>query len=357
MPITVVSVSGGKDSTATYLKALERGKPFQAVFADTGNEAQETYDYIRALPGSVGGPEIEWVKADLSERIINRARMLPEKWAKKGISDAKIAEALEYLKPTGNPFLDACLMRGSFPSTRRRFCTEVLKIEPVTDHVYRPIVESGRRVIAWNGVRRDESQRRSQATMFERSAQGGIEIMMYRPLLHWTESDVFAYIRTHGLEPNPLYASGAGRVGCFPCIFARKMELRLIADKFPDAIDRIEGWERLIASVAPHESGTFFKASDIPGVEKQACAEQGLTEPKYITVERKDEDTGELVPVKIANPKWQSPKYDFRKHGIRLKVEWSKTDRGGRQYDLLHDAQADHNFNASEECSMGGYCE
>lgn len=27
----VVSVSGGKDSTATYLRAIERGLPFQAV--------------------------------------------------------------------------------------------------------------------------------------------------------------------------------------------------------------------------------------------------------------------------------------------------------------------------------------
>lgn len=35
----VVSVSGGKDSTATYLLALEyTGGDFDAVFADTGNE-------------------------------------------------------------------------------------------------------------------------------------------------------------------------------------------------------------------------------------------------------------------------------------------------------------------------------
>jgi hypothetical protein len=34
----LVSVSGGKDSTAVYLLAMESGRPFRAVFADTGNE-------------------------------------------------------------------------------------------------------------------------------------------------------------------------------------------------------------------------------------------------------------------------------------------------------------------------------
>ena len=33
----IVNISGGKDSTATYLLALERGKPFRAVWADTGH--------------------------------------------------------------------------------------------------------------------------------------------------------------------------------------------------------------------------------------------------------------------------------------------------------------------------------
>ena len=34
----ILSVSGGKDSTALLLWAIERGIDFQPVFADTGNE-------------------------------------------------------------------------------------------------------------------------------------------------------------------------------------------------------------------------------------------------------------------------------------------------------------------------------
>lgn len=357
MPVPVVSVSGGKDSTATYTLAVQRGKPFRSTFADVGNEAEQTYDYIRELPGKVGGPEIEWVQADLSQKIINRARNLPEVWGRQGVSDAHIAEAIEYLKPTGNPFLDACLMHGIFPSSGRRFCTEELKIKPVTEQIYNPIVESGKGVIAWVGVRKDESQKRQHATRFERAKFDGTEIRIYRPLLDWSESDVFAFLAKHGIEPNPLYAAGAERVGCFPCIFARKSELKLIAKRFPEAVERIEAWEALVSKVNRLRTTTFFSAVDIPGLEEKLCYEQGLKEPKYIDIEEYDPALEETVTKRVRNPKWVSPVYDFRKHGIKLKVEWSKTTRGGRQYDLLHDAKADHQFKSSEECSMGGWCE
>ena len=65
----VVNVSGGKDSTATYLLAMELGRPFQAVFADTGHEHPWTYEYVRDLPRRTGGPEIHWVKADFTDRF------------------------------------------------------------------------------------------------------------------------------------------------------------------------------------------------------------------------------------------------------------------------------------------------
>ena len=52
-------------------------------------------------------------------------------------------------------------------------------------------------------------------------------------LLDWKEHEVFAFIRRHGLEPNPLYAMGASRVQCWPFIFSRKNELRNIATPRP----------------------------------------------------------------------------------------------------------------------------
>ena len=56
--IRIVSVSGGKDSTALYCWAIEQwGKDgFRAVFADTGNEHPVTYNYVRNMHEMAGGP-------------------------------------------------------------------------------------------------------------------------------------------------------------------------------------------------------------------------------------------------------------------------------------------------------------
>ena len=51
----VLSFSGGKDSTALYLLALELEVEFIPVFADTGHEHPITLDYVRALPRLTGG--------------------------------------------------------------------------------------------------------------------------------------------------------------------------------------------------------------------------------------------------------------------------------------------------------------
>ena len=44
--VHVVSMSGGKDSTATALVAMDMGYDFVGAFADTGNEHEITYEYI-----------------------------------------------------------------------------------------------------------------------------------------------------------------------------------------------------------------------------------------------------------------------------------------------------------------------
>lgn len=69
----IVSFSGGKDSTALYLWALERtGGDFIPVFADTGHEHPLTLDFVRDLPRKTGGPDIRTVKADFADAIARR---------------------------------------------------------------------------------------------------------------------------------------------------------------------------------------------------------------------------------------------------------------------------------------------
>ena len=106
MPVFhVLNISGGKDSTALLLWAMERGIDFQPVFADTGNEHPITLNYVRDLLRRTGCPEIKWVRADFSGDFFGRRKRIPEKWRRDGVPEERIQCALEALQPIGNPFL------------------------------------------------------------------------------------------------------------------------------------------------------------------------------------------------------------------------------------------------------------
>lgn len=310
----IVSVSGGKDSTALYLLALERGRPFKAVFADTGNEHEFVYDYVRTLPEKTGGPEIQWVKADFTRRFEIRRKNLPEKWAKDGIPQETIDRAMKLLVPTGNPFLDLCMLKGRFPSTMARFCTEELKVEPIIQEIYQPLADEGRTAISWQGVRAEESLARSMLPKWQRLNQGTGRAYAYRPLLEWRLADVWAMHDKHGIQRNALYDNGMNRVGCMPCIMAKKSEIRAIAAIFPEHVERIKEWEEIVSTVSKRGTSTFFPTSDL---------------------------FGETADVHHTT------------HGIQSRVEWSRTSRGGKQFDLTLDPAIE--FNTA--CNQWGACE
>jgi len=257
--LRVVSVSGGKDSTALYCWAIDQfGKDgFRAVFADTGHEHPVTLNYIRQLQRMTNGPEVEWVKADFADRLLLRGK-----------------------EPTGNPFFDMMIWKGRAPSTKAQFCTEHLKLRPI--QVWLEEIRGEREPVMLTGIRAGESDRRSKMTA--REWMPLYDCYTERPLLDWNEDQVFAYLREKGLPPNPLYAAGFTRVGCFPCIHARKSELAALPDW---AWEKLEEWEGKLGR-------SWFPAGLVPGIHIPSIA-------------------------------------DVR--------HWSKTSRGGRQLDLIAAAE------------------
>lgn len=357
--IHVVSMSGGKDSTACALLALatHARSDIRFVFADTGNEHPLVYEYLDYLEGRLD-IKIVHLKRDFTEWWWRRRDYVRDVWPEKlvkpiktkvgerpvpmmqyldedglededgeavevtvveGIfemrpaftrdeADAIVARALRtYEKgPTGNPYLDLCIIKGRFPSRRAQFCTQFLKTEPLTEYAM-GLIDQGHQVWSWQGVRAEESPGRAKALEFEEVGGG---LFNFRPIKHWTAEQVFEAHRANGVEPNPLYKLGMRRVGCMPCINASKAEIAEIYRRFPEQFDRIEEWESLVRLAGKrHDISSFFPAPEDGRAERQG-------------------------------------------RNIREVIRWAQTTRGGKQFDLIK---------ASEElpaCSSAyGLCE
>lgn len=299
----IVNISGGKDSASAYMLAILRGKPFRAVTADTDHEHEITYDWIRKLPERTGGPEVEVVKADFSHRIAHKRHVVQTKWVSEGVPEEIIRAALDVLHPTGNAFLDLCIWKGRFPSIKSQFCTEQLKSIPIFDQVFAPALEHGP-VVSWQGERRAESPNRSTLPRFQRVKYDDLaDLLIFRPILHWSAENTFEMHKRFGLEPNPLYLMGMGRVGCFPCVNATKAELAEIFRRFPDVLEKLRIFEELVSRSSRRGQATFYAAKTTPQGKRLVQAQkQGL---------RLDEP----MP------------------GIDDVATWSRTTRGGRQFD------------------------
>lgn len=287
----VVSVSGGKDSTTVYLRALELGRPFRAVFADTGHEHEWTYEFVDRLADRTGGPAVEVVRADLSERLARHREYILAKWPEEGVPDAVVRAAADLHQPTGSPYLDLCILKSRFPSRRAQFCTEWLKTQPIIEQVVLPMLTAGP-VLQWLGIRAEESANRAKQPRFNRHESGSY---LWRPILRWTLADVWAMHTRHGLAPNPLYLHGMSRVGCMPCINCSKGELREVAARFPEHIARVQRWEAVVAQASKRGAASFFAAGTDP-------------------------TDAEGAPI----------------HQV---VEWAQTGRGGRQFDMFFSQQ------------------
>lgn len=311
--VHLVSMSGGKDSTATALYALET-QPRETIrfaFADTGNEHELTHEYLAYLEASLG-IHIERLRRDFAREWEHRRQWLMSDEPRKGNArrpartEAQIARVLAVFDkgPTGNPFLDLCIIKGRFPSRRAQFCTQFLKTEPLTELAI-DIIDHGADVWSWQGVRREESDARRFAKEFEEIGGG---LWIYRPIVRWEALDTFDAMHAYGLQSNPLYRLGMGRVGCMPCINCGKDEIAEISLRFPEHIDRIREWEEIVALASWREDSSFFPSPN--------------------------NSRGVLMG-----------------HGIDNVVSWSMTARGGKQFDIFRAM-------ARDECSSSyGLCE
>jgi phosphoadenosine phosphosulfate reductase len=90
----------------------------------------------------------------------------------------------------------------------RKACCAARKIEPL-----KRALQSAN---AWvTGLRKEQSDARQDLQLLAHDA--ATNLPKCNPLLHWTESEVWAYLHHHQIPINSLHSQGYPSIGCAPC--------------------------------------------------------------------------------------------------------------------------------------------
>jgi 3'-phosphoadenosine 5'-phosphosulfate sulfotransferase (PAPS reductase)/FAD synthetase len=190
----ILGLSGGKDSTALAIYMRDRVPEMEYFFCDTGAELPETYEYLAKL------------EVYLGKKIIRLS------------SDRTFDHWLK-------------VYRGTLPSPNMRWCTKVLKIEPLEKWIGMD------KAISYVGLRADEASRKGYISTKQNMLSvfpfidDGLEI-----------HDIESILSESGLG-KPSYYSWRSRSGCYFCFYQRKQEWVGLAENHPHLFASAQDYE------------------------------------------------------------------------------------------------------------------
>jgi len=191
----IVSLSGGKDSTALAIYLRDRIPELEYVFCDTGEELPETYEYLDKLEVFLG-------------------------------------KEIKRLKPRKS-FYSMLQEHGGFlPSAQARWCTQHLKIKPFEEYV------GDTTCYNYIGVRADELYRKGYISTKP-------NIVAKYPFIEdgITKPDVMRILEESGIGL-PEYYEWRSRSGCYFCFFQRRIEWIGLSREHPELFEKAMKMEK-----------------------------------------------------------------------------------------------------------------
>lgn len=193
----ILSLSGGKDSSALAVYMRDRVPTMEYVFCDTEKELPETYEYLDKL-----------------EAFLNKA--------------------IRRLRHEDGLGFDALLKirRNFLPSPQARWCTEYLKIKPFEKYV------GDDRVVNYVGIRADEPHRKGYI-----STKPNITARFPFVEDNIRRQDVIRILQESGLGM-PTYYRWRSRSGCYFCFFQQRREWVGLLETHPDLYRAAMAYEK-----------------------------------------------------------------------------------------------------------------
>ena len=184
--------SGGKDSLV-MLDIVQRALPhdaFEVVFGDTTMELSDTYANVEA--SQTFWPSLRWHVAR---------------------TDFSAIESWKFTGPPARTIRWCCGVHKSAPS--------IIKIKEILADKRGCSIDDVKRfkVLAFLGVRKEESEARSSYEMIADGNKHAVQINC-NPILEWNTAELFVYYFMQKLPLNQMYRKGSHRVGCLLCPMA-----------------------------------------------------------------------------------------------------------------------------------------
>lgn len=191
----ILSLSGGKDSTALSLYMRDRVTNLEYVFCDTEKELKETYDYLEKL-------------------------------------EVYLGKEIQRIRP-GIGFDDLLEQRRNFlPSPQVRWCTEYLKIRPFERFI------GADQVVMYVGIRADEAHRKgyisTKPNIYARFpfVEDGLRLRDVMRILEDSKLGI------------PEYYKWRSRSGCFFCFYQQRREWVGLLETHPGLFEQAMKYER-----------------------------------------------------------------------------------------------------------------
>lgn len=272
-----VLLSGGKDSIACYYKLIELGVPKEKIELwhhdiDGGHPSRRmdwrcTQNYVKAFAEAeqvplrlswringffgelyrIGASEpVEWMDPDTGE--ICQCKLSRKYIQCQELKESATEEMEEKLKEYG--------YRMKFPAKTgdlsRRWCSAYLKIM-VAESVMCNLDKTNTnvKILVVSGERRGESTGRSKYNEMEihktnATTKAHRLVHQWRPVIDYSEKDVWEVLKRHKVNPHPCYRAGWNRCSCAMCIFSTPPLFAGIREIMPEEYELLKKDEEIL---------------------------------------------------------------------------------------------------------------